>query len=340
MSCYHPLKAFKIGVHVSGKDKYKIVPYDVHHITQYTAEGGWVPVREPFYGSVGIHRSEWIEIPCGHCVGCRLDYSRQWANRCMLELQYHKSAYFVTLTYDEEHVPRCYHPDVEVDEMVEEMTLCKRDFQLFMKRLRKFTGQKLRYFACGEYGSQTFRPHYHAIIYGLELDDLEVYSRKNSYVYYNSDTLSRIWSYGHVVVGEVNWDTCAYTARYIMKKVDGEDKIMTDVFKVQPEFTLMSRKPGIAYQYLIDHPEVYDYDQINISTPRGGKQFKPPRYFDKLFDIDNHEKMVDVKERRKADAKASETLKLSRTNLSKLEQLEVEERIKRNKIKSLLRKEI
>lgn len=78
-----------------------------------------------------------IKIPCGKCVGCRLEYSRQWANRCMLELQYHDSAYFCTFTYDDDHVPRTYYPDPETGEAFPAMTLQKRDFQLLMKRIRK-----------------------------------------------------------------------------------------------------------------------------------------------------------------------------------------------------------
>ena len=99
---------------------------------------------------------EEIKLPCGQCIGCRLDRSRQWANRCMLELQYHDSAFFVTLTYDDFHVPKSYYADPETGEAYTSLTLCKRDFQLWMKRLRKkFSEDKIRFFACGEYGGQT-----------------------------------------------------------------------------------------------------------------------------------------------------------------------------------------
>lgn len=337
MSCYHPLKAFPVGVHVSGKTKYKICSYDTHHVTQYTSDGGWHPISEPFYGSTGVHRTEYVEIPCGKCIGCRLDYSRQWANRCMMEVQYHENSLFLTLTYDDDHVPKSYYPDPETGEAQEVLTLCKRDFQLFMKRLRKNSGQDLRYFACGEYGSTTFRPHYHAIVFGLKLDDLEVYQHKRNYVYYTSPFLSSCWSNGFAIVGEVNWDTCAYTARYIMKKADGIEKAFFDDFGLQNEFTLMSRKPGIARQFYEEHKDIYDYDLINISTPKGGKQFRPPRYYDKIFDIENPEEMSKIKQKRKDMAKAIEKLKLAHTQLTKQEMLEVEERNKRSQIKSLER---
>ena len=118
-------------------------------------------------------RSALVPLPCGQCIGCRIDYSRQWANRCLLELKYHDSAWFCTFTYDDDHVPRTYYPDPETGEAIPALTLQKRDFQLLMKRIRKkFENDKIRFFMSGEYGSQTFRPHYHAILFGLHLDDL------------------------------------------------------------------------------------------------------------------------------------------------------------------------
>ena len=138
-------------------------------------------VNDPYW------KDQLIQIPCGKCIGCRLEYSRQWANRCMLELQYHDSAYFVTLTYNEEHVPRTG--------LHGEMSLRKRDFQLFMKRLRKkYSDDRIRFYAAGEYGTTTQRPHYHAILFGLHLDDLQVYKSKDSYKYFTSPGLQRVWS--------------------------------------------------------------------------------------------------------------------------------------------------
>ena len=111
----------------------------------------------------------------------------------MLELQYHDSAYFVTLTYDDFHIPKAYYPDPETGEVHTSYTLCKRDFQLWMKRLRKkFSDDKIRFFACGEYGGQTKRPHYHAIVFGLHLNDLVKYKTVKEgdsyYTYYKRET--------------------------------------------------------------------------------------------------------------------------------------------------------
>lgn len=297
---------------------------------------------------------DFIEVPCGKCIGCRLDYSRQWANRCMLELEYHDSAYFVTLTYDDAHIPKTAYGDQETGEAIDAYTLSKRDFQLFMKRLRKaFPDDEIRFFACGEYGSNTFRPHYHAIIYGLHLDDLVMAGRSGSgYSYQYSQKLQNAWSIYHpggknydawyepigfVSVGNVTWETCAYVARYIMKKQKGDDAVFYDLHNVQPEFTLMSRKPGIGRQWYDDHPDLYDFEFINLKTDNGGIKFKPPRYYDKLFDIDDPVRMQEIKEIRKKAAMAQTEAKLKKTSLNYTELLQVEENNKQNAIKKLRR---
>lgn len=355
MPCYHPLKAWPIGLTENGKTKYKITPYEVHHVA-LNSNGVWESCTSDFL-SPYVKRNviDYTQIPCGQCVGCRLEYSRQWANRCMLELEYHDSAYFVTLTYDDEHVPKSYYGDPASGEALPSMTLCKRDFQLFMKRLRKaFPDDKIRFFASGEYGSQTFRPHYHAIIFGLHLNDLVPYKRsEKGFIYYNSASLQRCWSViesckgscssvpvplGFAVVAQVTWDTCAYTARYVMKKLKGPEAQFYTDFNIVPPFTLMSRKPGIARQWYEDHPDCYDYEYINLSTDDGGKKFRPPKYFDRLFDVEYPEKSAELKETRKRMAEASKAAKLANTSLSYLEYLQVEENSKLDKIKQLERK--
>ncbi len=325
MSCYHPQNAVVLGVDPStGKKKLKFLGADV-------------------VASVLYPGKEVLQVPCGQCIGCRIDRSRQWANRCMLELQYHDSAYFVTLTYDDFHVPKSYYPDPETGEAHTSLTLCKRDFQLWMKRLRKkFSDDKIRFFACGEYGGQTKRPHYHAIVFGLHLNDLIKYKTVKEgdsyYTYYNSDSLQDTWLNGFVVVGEVTWESCAYVARYVTKKLSGEQADFYKKFNLAPEFSDMSRRPGIARQYYDDHgKEIYDNAYINVSTPKGGRKFKPPRYFDRLFDIDCPGALDSLKERRKRSAEAAIQAKMKRTNLSPLEIQEVEESAFLNKTKKLRR---
>ena len=102
-----------------------------------------------------------VQVPCGKCIGCRLDYSRKWAIRCVLEAQMHKENCFLTLTYDDEHLPK--------GEKLE-----KEEMQKFWKRLRKATGTKIRYYMAGEYGTEGGRPHYHACVFGWKPRDTVV----------------------------------------------------------------------------------------------------------------------------------------------------------------------
>lgn len=325
MSCYHPQTAVVLGVDPStGKKKLKFLGANVAGTALYPGK-------------------EVLQVPCGQCIGCRIDRSRQWANRCMLELQYHDSAYFVTLTYDDFHVPKSYYPDPETGEAHTSYTLCKRDFQLWMKRLRKkFSDDKIRFFACGEYGGQTKRPHYHAIVFGLHLNDLVKYKTVKEgdsyYTYYNSDSVQETWPNGFVVVGEVTWESCAYVARYVTKKLSGEQAEFYKNFNLVPEFSDMSRRPGIARRYYDDHgKDIYENAYINVSTPKGGRKFKPPRYFDRLFDIDCPGALDELKERRKRNAQSVLEAKMKRTNLSPPEIQMVEEVAFLNKTKKLRR---
>lgn len=349
MACYHPLKGFPVGLTIAGKTSYKITGYGVDHLE--LIRGVWTPVHSSIRGSLAERVvKEFVEIPCGQCVGCRLEYSRQWANRCMLELAYHDSAYFVTLTYNDSHVPKTLYGDQGTGEVRCALTLRKRDVQLFFKRLRKaFPDCKIRYYLAGEYGGKTHRPHYHAIIYGLKLDDLVFYKRSDqNYRYFTSQSLQDAWSIydpanmifdpiGYVVVGQVTWETCAYTARYIMKKLKGDASSFYELYNLEPEFTLMSRKPGIAAQYYLDNPDCFSKEFIHISTEKGGIKFRPPKYYDRLFDIDHPGELDNIKLFRKENAIAAREIKLSNTNLSYMELLAVEEANVLARLKSLKR---
>ncbi len=296
MPCYHPLKAFVLG-EIDGKKQLKITSYEVDHLEWNNKFYKWIPSRNPeSLVSEEFTCRNTLDLPCGKCSGCRLQKSREWANRCMLELQYHKSSYFVTLTYDEEHVPYHLYDDPSTGEVFTSLSLESRDWTLFMKRLRKKFGEGIRFFAAGEYGSETMRPHYHAIIFGLELDDLVPYKKSmQNFQYFNSLSLEKVWGNGFVVVAPVTWETCAYTARYVMKKLYGAEAEFYDKFNLEPEFTRMSRKPGIGRQYYDDHPDLYEHEFINISTEKGGRKFRPPKYYDRLFDVDCPEESAKLK---------------------------------------------
>lgn len=358
MSCYHPKKGFIIGETENGKRKLKIVDYGVDHV-ELDSNGVWSAstVAGASDRSVGIAR-EWLLIPCGTCVGCKLDYSRQWADRCMLEMQQHEHTWFVTLTYDDSHLPKTWYSASEDGDALMAATLSKRDLQLFFKRLRKNTGQELRYFCAGEYGDDTHRPHYHCIIFGLDLleDDLSLYKIEHGYHYYNSETINRAWTFpcrdeygneygekclaGYAVVTECTWETAAYTARYCLKKAFSDQGEFYENFNLQPEFTQMSRRPGIAWQFYQDHKEsLYDYDYVSVSTPKGGRNIRPSRYYDKLFDIDFPDRMAIIKDERKEKAQTAQKNMELVTGRSFVQNLAIEEEAKLNKIKSLIRRE-
>lgn len=212
------------------------------------------------------------QVPCGQCIGCRLERSRQWAVRCMHESQLHKKNCFITLTYAPEFLP-------------ENGTLVKKDLEKFWKRLRDRLGYPtLRYYACGEYGEKNGRPHYHACIFGYDFPDKEFFKVQNGYVLYRSKLLRDIWGKGHVAIGEVTFESAAYVARYIMKKILGKDaQRYYDYWGCVPEYTVMSRRPGIAHDWYLKYGnDVLVHDSVVVR----GRECKPPKYYDKMFDLD------------------------------------------------------
>lgn len=346
MSCYHPLKAFVIRVNSDGTKKLKITSYQVDHVEQSRRDDDstLICVTRNECADPNLYRvfRDFIEIPCGKCWGCRLDYSRTWANRLMMELEDHDEAWFLTLTYDSDHVPMSAYPDPETGEAVDCMTLSKRDWQLFMKRLRKeYDAKKIRFFASGEYGSKTARPHYHAIVYDLHFEpgELKFHKMSNGFRLYRSDRLDKVWSNGFCIVAEVTWESCAYVARYCMKKVNGEMSKFYDDFNLEPEFCLMSRKPGIARNYYEKHKdEIYKYDKVNLSTAKRGVSTKPPKYFDQIFDGEDPDRMTELKEQRKIAAERLKALELEGTDLDYIEYLAVKEKAAIDRQKILLKR--
>ena len=234
MSCYHPIAAYPDYSErtSNGKVAYKL-------FGRYDPDCRLVDPKV-------------IAVPCGRCIGCRLDYSRSWADRMMLELETAKKGLFITLTYNNENAHWSQFDEYGYPVYA---TLDKRDCQLFMKRLRKrFSDLSIRFYLAGEYGENTFRPHYHAILFGIglcDIPDLEQHGvNELGQKYFISNMLSEIWSCGFVLVSDVSWKTCAYVARYVTKKMSGPFSIDYAVRNVIPEFSLMSRKPGIGRQYL------------------------------------------------------------------------------------------
>lgn len=260
MACYHPLSAFKLGGQIH-------------------------------FGAPSSSLVQPLKLPCGQCIGCRLERSRQWATRIMFESQFHEENCFITLTYRDEDLP--YPPSLDY-----------RHFQLFMKRLRKQLGHKVRFYACGEYGDEYFRPHFHACLFGVDF-----YSDRYFFNYspsgkplYRSPLLERCWTAGHSSIGDLTFESAAYVARYVTKKITGDvapdyyqfvDSQTGEVFQLKPEFARMSLKPGIGGAWFDKYSsDVYkDHDYVIVR----GRQCRPPRYFDRLLERVDPARFEEVK---------------------------------------------
>lgn len=333
MACYHPLKAFQVGLTINNKPDYFITSYEAHHVELRNNQSPVVAYTDFVspYSSKAIY--DFIEVPCGKCIGCRLAYSRMWADRCLAEATLHDSSFFVTLTYNDDFLPLSEYIDAE-GTYHKSMTLVKRDMQLFMKRLRKNYkyDNKIRFFLAGEYGSSTARPHYHAILFGLNLDDLVLYKKTPlGFNLYTSEFLNDCWQKkGYVIVAEVTWETCAYTARYILKKQTGSLSHFYDDYNIIPEFTLMSRKPGIAKDfYTLNKNKFLLEREVDVSTPKGGRKIRSTKYFDKFLDVEYPQEREDYRDSMKKHMEVIKQKKLQQTDLSYLDMLAVAEDIKK-----------
>lgn len=287
---------------------------------------------DPRYKDKG---QDMIQIPCGKCIGCRLDYSRHWADRMMLELEDMKTGIFVTLTYDSEHLEENWsqYDDNGPIRNPLYLTLVKRHAQNFIKEIRRqFKEKKIRFYLSGEYGELHGRPHYHAILFGLSLDDFadhEIVGRNElGQLYYKSDKLQKIWKKGYVGLSEVSWQTCAYVARYCMKKLNGD---MADIYAARniiPEFSLMSRMPGIGAKYLEKHPDALEYSEINLHGVNHALTI--PKYYLRLKEKEDPKFVEKLRKERARFAEDSQLAKLKLTDLTLSEVLDVQRRNKEN----------
>lgn len=302
MPCYHPLHGFRAS-HVNATGKRSIV---------FSPRSGF--------------RDLPVTVPCGRCIGCRLERSRQWALRCMHEASLHDENVFLTLTYDDVHLPAG-------------RTLVKKHFQDFMKRLRRFmNGEKIKYFHCGEYGEQTRRPHYHACVFGVDFPDKTFFKEKNGHKLFRSPTLERLWTHGSALIGAVTFESAAYVARYILAKRTGPtaakhyevvDLDTGEIGNLLPEYVTMSLKPAIAKEWYAQFKkEVRDSDSVVAR----GMEMKPPKYYDKLFEIEDPQAHAAMKHERR---KKAGTLK-NRAN-STDERLRIREEVKHAQVAQLPR---
>jgi len=313
----------------------------------------WFNEMNDRFKKYGLKR-EYVQVPCNQCAGCQEATSKEWAIRCVLEAEKYKHNYFITLTYRDEEL---YYPEFiynktndkyyEDDGSWIHPSLKPKDMEKFIDDLRRYydyhhhhTG--IRVYYAGEYGEKSARPHYHLIAFNLPIrpEDLKIYRiNTDGSVYYTCDYITKIWKHGHVVIGEVNWDTCAYTARYVMKKMKYRPKEWYYKRGLLPEYVRMSNRPGIAREAYT--PDFYKNDEIIIKGHRQSiRSAKPPRYYDKIYDIDNHKNMVRIKERREELAAASQRREMQNTSLSIRDHLRMKQEkknavwgsLKRNKV--------
>lgn len=278
----------------------------------------------PCYHPISLKRKEYksghLVVPCGRCIGCRLEHSRQAALRCMHEASIHDFNQFITLTYSDDNLPwGGYQP-----------TLVPEDLQLFWKRLRKEYGNGIKYYACGEYGERTCRPHYHACVFGLNLEDKTRIDSKGGNDYYDSPNLNRIWGLGNCIVGDVTFESAAYVSRYIVGKKTGPDADIYIERGIEPEFVRMSRRPGIGKAWLDKYMgDAFPKDSLRVR----GVKCKPPRYYFKKFEeIDPFgAHQVKLLRKFKADENFWRQKELGAPNLA------TKERVKKSQIKTLSR---
>lgn len=296
MPCYHPVEAWR--------SKYENVKTGKRSLV--------------FGASASADPDEHILVPCGQCIGCRLERSRQWATRCVHEASLYDENAFITLTYDPEFLPS-------------DGGLVKHHFTDFMKRLRKhYAPRKIRYYMCGEYGelcrvcSQSKdeckrsstdhvftpglgRPHFHACLFNLDFADKELYTVRDDIRIYTSPVLEKIWGKGFVTIGEVTFESAAYVARYIAKKITGDQADSHywkmnyetgELYEVRPEYNNMSLRPGIGADWWREFRTDTKKDFITV---RGAKQ-RPPKYYDKLMEDYDPQFLELVKEDRKFEA--------------------------------------
>lgn len=279
MPCYHPLRGYREPF-AGSSGKYRITGIKARSAQAVAPPGACA-----------------VDIPCGQCIGCRLEHSRKWASRLMHEASLHDFNSFITLTYSDEYLPRSGSLD-------------KSEFQRFMKRLRKEFGDGIKFFHCGEYGDRLGRPHYHAILFGVHFSDRVAWQKDGANTLYRSPTLERLWRLGHSSIGEVTFESAAYVARYCLKKVTGEraeahyervDQSTGELFRLQPEYVTMSRGGrsgrGIAFDWFNSFSSDTYPDDFVLSR---GVRMKPPRYYDDLLEKVDPELMASVRAKRAA----------------------------------------
>lgn len=250
-------------------------------------------IRNPAWGQPGEPMS--FDVPCGRCMNCRIERSREWSVRLLQEMPYHEKCCFITLTYSEDFVPD---------------GLQKKEFQDFLKRLRKRTDQKIKYFACGEYGDKNGRPHFHACIFGLGVEDTPI--------------IEASWNMGRIEVTPLLPERINYATGYITKKLYGEEARREYVDK-QPPFQLISK--GLGKEYVLDN-EKYLRQKYEMNV--NGIQQNLPRYYKKVLDMPKEE----IRKKAEEKLKLMQDEYMKKGLIEEIDQLEYRSQLNKQKDKN------
>lgn len=285
-------------------------------------------------------------IPCGQCIGCRIRQREDWTTRIELEARDYpkEDVWFITLTYDDDHVPGMIVKTGEIMRKVQYtwkpgekrpssvQILLYEDIQKFLKRLRKAYRGKLRYFVAGEYGEQTARPHYHMILYGWKPTDLENLYKIHHNGYYNSKWLATLWEMGQIQIAQAVPETYRYVAGYVTKKmyeIDGKKANQYYELGQTKPFACMSLKPGLGDHYYQEHKaEIWRQGYIQCTN---GKRAQIPRYYEKQMEAENPERLWRIKQNRQKNAMEQKRLQLENQDYKAV--LETKERISKKQTK-------
>lgn len=265
-------------------------------------------------------------IPCGKCLGCKLDKASELGTRALIEANQWKNNFFLTLTYNDENLPK-------------NGSLCKKDVQDFLKRLReKYSGIQsrewkgkieypIRMYYCGEYGPKgTRRPHYHLAIFNWIPNDLKLLKvQKNGIKIFTSEIIEREWGKGFHTIEELNYESASYIARYTIKKMFNNKDEYCKSKGITPEFVECSRKGGIGYQ-LMENKKEWEKAKRNYGiytwTRKGIKLKKIPTYYKNKWRENNDIEYFEISDMRRKEMENEINEMLKRTTLTKLQYIQ------------------
>lgn len=294
-------------------------PLQAWYSCKFTKNGKREVVFSPPRQFLNIKPYE-LKLPCGQCCGCRMEYSRQWAVRCMHEADLYDENSFITLTYNDRHLPK--HGSLNYDHWTRFMKRLRKKFSSGFVYYDRKTGKRhmywrngIRFYMGPEYGDKSGRPHYHALLFNLDFPDKYVHSIRNGIPLYRSDILDSLWvdpktgeSLGYASVGSVTYESAAYVARYMMKKVKGKDRDFRyvdidfetgELVDISPERARMSLRPGLAKDWFLENKDdVFPSDEVVVN----GRKSRPPKYYDRIYESIDPSVFEFIKQSRVIDA--------------------------------------